>query len=329
MSATLHDLTLRDVYGRTLLELYESNRRIVVIEADLGASCGSLLFRERYPERFVEVGVAEANMIGIAAGFAVEGEIPFCSSFTAFASRRVYDQVAVSVAYSNSNVKITGSAPGITAYTNGGTHMCFEDMALMRVLPNMTVLSPADAYELRECMHWSASSEGPVYMQLLRQKLDPLVGESYRFKPGRAIVLSEGSDVTLVSTGLMTHYAREAARRLTLEGIGVHLLHCPCIKPFPEGDLVASARRTGCVVTVENQNIIGGLGGAVAEALGERCPVRVRRLGMPDAFGELVRNDSYMLDKHGFGPDHIVAACRELALARSARLTEIGWAGCP
>jgi len=313
MNVPLHEITMKDIYGQTLVELGEKDSRIVVVDADLTGASGSTPFRDRFPERYVNVGVAEANMICVAAGLAADGKIPFCCSFTPFATRRVYDQITISIAFANNGVNIVGIAPGITTGMNGGTHMCFQDLAIMRAMPNMAVLSPADAYELRACMYWMASSQSPAYMQLIRSKQKPLRVGDRQFQLGRAVVLHEGSDVTLVSTGYMTQFALTAAEWLEEEGIGVDLLHCPCIKPFPADDLLLSAHKTNAVVTVENQSTIGGLGGATAEMLSEAYPVPVKRLGIPDVFGEVVLDDTYILEKYSFGSRHIADACRELA----------------
>ncbi len=310
----LHDMEMRHVYARTLNELMEENPNVVCVEADLSKASGTNpIVLEAHPENFINVGVAEANMIGVAAGLAAEGKIPFCASFTCFAGRRVYDQVTISVAYAGNNVKIVGTAPGVTAGPNSGTHMCFQDLAIMRAMPNMRVYSPCDAYELRAVLRYMARSPHPEYMQLLRPKLPPVFDESYgAFDPERARVLRKGTDVTLVSTGYMTRFAAEVARDLAAEGIAIELLHYPSVKPFDAETLVASAAKTGAVVTVENQSILGGLGGAVCEVLAERRPTPVKRLGVPDRFGE-VASEEYLFEKHGFGPAAIAAACRELA----------------
>jgi transketolase len=306
----LHELEMRAVYARTLCELAETDPRIVVLEADLSKATGTNpTYCSAHPERFINVGVAEANMIGLGAGLAVEGKVPFCATFTPFASRRVYDQITISVAYAGLNVKIVGTSPGITAGPNGGTHMCFQDLAIMRAMPNMTVLSPCDCYELRACLRWMAAHDGPCYMQMIRMKQPQVFDERYEFSPERAVHLREGADVTLVSTGYMTPFALQAANQLAAEGVSVDLLHFPVVKPFDADTLVASAQKTGRVVTVENQSIIGGLGGAVCEVLSEQHPVPVKRLGVPDLFGEIA-TEQYLFDKHGFGPEHIKAACR-------------------
>ncbi|MCD6359430.1 MAG: transketolase family protein, partial [Armatimonadetes bacterium] len=216
----LHEMEMRKVYAQTLVELADENPNIVVLEADLAKASGTMpTFSDAHPERFIDVGVAEANMIGIGAGLAVDGMIPFCASFTPFATRRVYDVITISVAYADANVKIVGTAPGITTGPNGGTHMCFQDLAIMRAMPNMVVLSPCDCYELRECVRWAADHVGPVYMQMIRMVQPQVFDESYRFTPDRAVRLREGDDATLVATGWMTPFALRAADELAEEGV--------------------------------------------------------------------------------------------------------------
>jgi transketolase len=307
---TYHELEMRAVYGRTLNELMDENPDILCLEADLSKASGTNPeVAQHHPQNFINVGVSEANMICVGAGLANEGKIPFCASFTCFASRRVYDQVTISVAYANNNVKIVGTAPGITAGANGGTHMCFQDLAIMRAMPNMHVYSPCDAYELRSMMKYMASHRQPTYMQLIRSKMEQVFDESYQFDPNQAIVIREGQDVTLVSTGYMTTFVCKAAEQLQADGIAADVLHYPSVKPFDAKTLVNSAQKTGAVVTVETQNIIGGLGGAACETLSEQCPTRVKRLGIPDRFGE-VATEEYLFNKHGFGIKHIVEACK-------------------
>jgi transketolase len=308
-------MEMRVVYAHTLNELIDANPDVYCLEADLAKADATIpIVAERHPRNFVNCGVQEANMIGIGAGLAREGKVPFCASFGAFATRRCYDQITISVAYANNNVKIVGHSPGITQGPNGGTHMCFQDLAIMRSMPNMHVYSPADANELRAVMFHMAANRQPTYLQLIRVKMPKLVEPDCGFDPGCARRLHAGGDVTLVSTGYMTAFALEAARHLDAEGVGVDLLHYPAVKPFDADTLLASARRTGAVVTVENQSILGGLGSAVCEVLSERHPVRVKRLGVPDRFGE-VADQEYLFNKHGFGPRHIAQACRELTRA--------------
>jgi transketolase len=305
-------MDMRHVYAETLNELMNENPNVLCLEADLAkASSTHPLVLDRHPGHFVNVGVAEANMIGIGAGLASEGKIPFCASFTPFATRRVYDQITLSVAYAGNNVKIVGTAPGITAGPNGGTHMCFQDLAIMRAMPNMHVYSPCDAYELRAVIKYMAASKQPTYMQLIRPKVPTVFDKSYKFDPTKAVVVREGADVTLISTGYMTHSAIEAADELGSKGCSVELIHYPSVKPFDADTLVGSARKTRAVVTVETQNTMGGLGGAVSEVLGEQCPTLIKRLGIPDKFGE-VATEEYLYEKYGFGPKHIFAACMEM-----------------
>ncbi len=308
----LHEKEMRFVYGETLNELIEENPNVLCLEADLSKASGTNpKVAEKYPDNFVNSGVAEANMICIGAGLAAEGKIPFCATFSCFASRRVYDQITISVAYANNNVKIVGTAPGITAGPNGGTHMCFQDLAIMRAMPNMHVYSPCDAYELKSMMKYMAKTKQPTYMQLIRPKTGKVFDESYTFNPDKAVLIKEGSDVTIVSTGYMTQFTVKALQQLNDIGIDVELLHYPSVKPFDEVAIVKSAKKTGSVVTVENQSIIGGLGGAVCEVLAEQFPTKVKRLGIPDQFGE-VATEEYLFDKHGFGIKHIVKACKDM-----------------
>jgi transketolase len=310
-----HEKEMRVIYALTLNELIARNPNVLCLEADLSKADATIPeVSTKNPRNFINCGVQEANMVGVAAGLAKEGKIPFCATFTAFATRRAYDQITISVAYANNNVKIVGNSPGITQGPNGGTHMCFQDLAIMRAMPNLHVYSPADANELRAVMFHMADHHQPTYMQLVRPKMPKLFDENCRFDPQRAVRLHEGADVTLVSTGFMTRFALDAARELSAEGLKVDLLHYPSVKPFDAQALIESARRTGAVVTVENQNIIGGLGSAACEVLSEQHPVRVKRLGIPDRFGEVADQD-YLFDKHGFGPKHIAKACRELAHA--------------
>ncbi|MFA5192701.1 MAG: transketolase C-terminal domain-containing protein [Verrucomicrobiia bacterium] len=319
MGKDFHSMEMRFVYGETLNELIEQNPNVMCLEADLSKASGTNpTVSSRHPANFLNIGVAEANMIGIAAGLASEGKVPFCASFTCFATRRVYDQVTISVAYANMNVKIVGTAPGITAGPNGGTHMCFQDLAIMRAMPNMHVYSPCDALELRSVMRFMAANRQPAYMQLIRSKVPKIFDTEYAFNPEKAIVLREGRDVTLVSTGYMTQFAGNVVDELSRAGVSVELLHYPSVKPFDAATLVASAQKTHGVVTVENQNILGGLGGAVCEVLSEQCPTRVIRLGVPNQFGE-VASEQYLFDKHGFGQKHIADACRRMAASRKSK----------
>ncbi|MFW6156558.1 MAG: transketolase family protein [Armatimonadota bacterium] len=307
----LHELQMREVYALTLVDLADNNPDIVVIEADLGKASGTIpTFSEAHPDRFIDTGVAEADMIGVGAGMAVDGFIPFCASFTPFATRRTYDAITISVAYAGANVKIVGTAPGITTGANGGTHMCFQDLAIMRVMPRMTVFSPCDVYELSSCVRWMAEHEGPMYMQMIRPVQPKIFDHDYVFDPQTAVHMNEGDAATLLSTGWTTQFAQQAAEELAEEGVDVDHFHYASVKPFDEQSLLDSAERTGLVVTVENQSIIGGLGGAACEVLSEKLPTPVKRLGVDDQFGE-VATEEYLLNKHEMNVEHIKTACAQ------------------
>ena len=312
----LHEKELRAVYTDTLIELMAENSKIVCLEADLGKSSGTVpRVWEAFPDRFFDVGVAEANMIGISAGLANEGMVPFCATFTPFATRRAYDQITISIAYAENPVKIVGTAPGVTTAKNGATHMCFQDLAIMRAMPNMRVYCPADVYELRSMVRYMAASKTPEYMQLIREVKPPIFDESYVFDPRQARVLDQGSDVTVVTTGLTTIFAREAVAMLKQENIRAEHIHYPSVKPFDVETLLKSVKKTHAVVTAENQNVIGGLGGAVCEVLAGNYPVRVKRLGAQDRFGE-VGDVPYLSEALGFSAKDIAAACREMKEAK-------------
>jgi transketolase len=312
----LHEKELRAVYTDTLIELMRENSKLVCLEADLGKSSGTVpRVWEAFPDRFFDVGVAEANMIGISAGLANEGMVPFCATFTPFATRRVYDQITISVAYAENPVKIVGTAPGVTTAKNGATHMCFQDLAIMRAMPNMRVYCPADVYELRSMVRYMANSKKPEYMQLIREVKPPIFDDRYEFDPHRARILDPGSDVTVVTTGLTTIFAREAVAMLKQDSIHAEHIHYPSVKPFDVETLIKSARKTGAVVTAENQSVIGGLGGAVCEVLAGHYPVKVKRLGAQDRFGE-VGDVPYLSETLGFSAEDIASACREMKEAK-------------
>ena len=312
----LHEKELRAVYTDTLMELMAENSKIVCLEADLGKSSGTVpRVWEAFPDRFFDVGVAEANMIGISAGLANEGMVPFCATFTPFATRRAYDQITISIAYAENPVKIVGTAPGVTTAKNGATHMCFQDLAIMRAMPNMRVYCPADVYELRSMVRYMAASKKPEYMQLIREVKPPIFDESYVFDPHQARVLDQGSDVTVVTTGLTTIFAREAVALLKQENIQAEHIHYPSVKPLDVETLLKSVKKTHAVVTAENQNVIGGLGGAVCEVLAESYPVKVKRLGAQDRFGE-VGDVPYLSETLGFSAKDIATACREMKEAK-------------
>lgn len=309
-------IATREAYGEALAELGAENPDIVVLDADLSKSTKTEIFARRFPERFFNMGIAEQNMLGTAAGLAAAGKIVFCSSFAIFAAGRAFEQVRNSIAYPALNVKIGASHGGITVGEDGASHQSIEDIALMRTLPNMTVLVPADAVATKILVRAAAALEGPVYLRLGRMAVPVLYDGRARLVPGRAHVWREGRDLTLVATGLMVSVALEAADLLEREGYRVGVMDVHTIKPLDVEALVRAARASGAVVTLEEHTVIGGLGSAVAEALSEYYPVPVKRIGLPDTFGESGKPRELM-EKYGLTARHAVAAAREI-LARKA-----------
>jgi transketolase len=304
-------------FGEALIELARKNPKVVVVEADLADSCRSHLFRAEFPERSVEVGVAEATAIEVGAGLAFSGKIPYVNTFAVFAAARTFDQVRQTVAYGMANVKICGSGSGLNLGYAGASHHAIEDLALMRALPNMTVVSPSDAVETRQMVHAIAEIDGPVYMRLSRAKKPPIYDDDYRVEVGTAVVLREGSDVTVFAIGDMVFGALEAAETLAAQSISAEVVNVHTLKPLDVETVVASARRTGAVVTVEDHNIIGGLGGAIAECLGEHAPTPMRRIGLRDTFCES-DSTAVLREAYGMAPRHVVEAAEEAMRARDA-----------
>lgn len=307
----LHELEMRQVFCNTMIELARVNPDLVLLDADLQRTNGIIDFAKTCPKQYVDVGIAEQNMVGVAAGLAAEGKKPFVISFVPFIARRPCDQVTISVAYANLNVKMVGTTPGITAEYNGGTHMSFEDLSIMRAIPRIKIVAPCDAYELRSCLYEIVACPGPVYLQLIRTKMPPVFNENYQFKMGKAITLEDGSDVTILAMGWMTHVALEAGALLKKEGIGARVIHVPTIKPLDEEAIIAAARETGCVVTAENHNVMGGFGSSICELLAEEYPVPIRRIGVRDQFGE-VGNIAFLQEKFNLRAVDIVRACKEV-----------------
>lgn len=306
----LEDKELREIYCESLIDLAEKDERIVLLEADLMKATGTLPFKQRFPDRTVDVGVAEANMIGVAAGLSAFGKIPFANSFTAFATRRCYDQITISVAYAGLNVKIGGTDPGVAAELNGGTHMSFEDMGIMRNIPGMTIFEPVDGVQLRKILPQVAAHAGPVYIRLFRRKAEKIFGTSDEFRLGKANRLREGTDATVFATGLMVANSLEAAKQLEKEGIGVRVVNMHTIKPLDVEEVVLAAEETGAVITAENHSIINGLGSAVAEVLAENRPVPMERVGVRDRFGEVGMKD-YLMEALGLTAEDIANAVRK------------------
>ena len=299
------NIATRDAYGQALAELGATNDKVVVLDADLSKSTKTNGFKKLFPERFFNIGIAEQNLMGTAAGFAATGKIPFASSFAVFAVGRAYDQIRNSIAYPRLNVKIAATHAGLTVGEDGGSHQMLEDIALMRAVPNMTVIVPADGVETRQAVLAAAAYDGPVYIRLGRPKVPVLFGEDYEFEIGKGVVLRDGSDVTLVATGIMVSKAVEAAEALATEGVTAAVVNISTIKPLDDAVLVAMAQKTGAVVTCEEHNIYGGLGSAVAEVLVENCPVPMARVGVEDSFGESGLPDQ-LLEKYGLTVENIV-----------------------
>jgi transketolase len=304
-------IATRDAYGKTLLELGRENPRIVVLDADLSGSTKTGIFAKEFPERFFNVGIAEANMVGIAAGLAAGGMIPFASTFAVFASGRAFEQIRQSLAYPGLPVNIVATHGGITVGEDGGSHQSVEDLAIMRSLPNMTVLCPADGPETSAAIRAIAGYKGPVYVRLGRAKVPVVFPNGCDFTIGKGVTLRPGSDMTFVTTGLMTAQALEAAVILETAGISARVVHMASLKPFDVDLLLQAARETGAIVTAEEHSVIGGLGGVVCETLAEGCPVPVERVGLRDVFGQSGTAEELLIH-YGLTPGHLVEAAQRV-----------------
>lgn len=303
---------LREAYGEALVKLGKEDKRIVVLDADVAHHTCTHLFAEHFPERFFQMGVAEQNMMGVAAGLAACGFISFPTTFSVFAYKRAHDQVSISIAYTNLNVKVVGSYSGLTSPNTGATHQAIDDIASMRAMPNMRVVVPADAIEVEKAVFAIAQEPGPIYLRIARSKAPVILNDNYEFKLGEAIILREGPDVALVSTGIMTSRCLEAAELLQEDKIEATVLHVPTVKPIDISKIVEVAEKTGAVVTVENHTVIGGLGSAVGEVLGENKPCPVQRVGIKDTFGESAEDMEGLFKKYGLATVDIVKAAKRL-----------------
>lgn len=299
----------RDAYGKALVALGAENQDIVVLDSDLSKSTKTADFGKLYPERFFNMGIAEANLIGTAAGFAAAGKIPFASTFAVFATGRAFEQIRNSVAYPKLNVKIAATHAGVTVGEDGGSHQAIEDVAIMRALPNMTVLVPADGEETRQVIYAAAQYKGPVYIRMGRVDVPLLFDENYKFEIGKANVVREGSDVVVFANGLMVDAALEAAQELKQDGIQAAVVNVASVKPLDAETIISYAKKTGAVVTAEEHNIIGGLGSAIAEVLGENAPTPMVRVGIKDTFGESGR-PLELLEKYGLTKKEVIEAVR-------------------
>ena len=280
-------IATRDSYGNALVELGKKYENLVVLDADLAGATKTATFQKAFPERHIDCGIAEGNMVGVAAGLAATGKVPFASSFAMFAAGRAYEQVRNSVGYPHLNVKIGATHAGISVGEDGATHQCNEDIALMRTIPGMVILNPSDDVEARAAVEAAYHHEGPVYLRFGRLAV-PVINDNpdYKFELGKGIVLREGKDLTIIANGLCVAPSLEAAAKLAEEGIDAKVINIHTIKPLDEELVVAAAKETGKDVTVEEHSIIGGLGGAVCECLAEKAPVPVKRIGINDVYGE-------------------------------------------
>lgn len=280
-------IATRESYGNALVELGAEHDNLIVLDADLAAATKTGVFKKAYPDRHIDCGIAECNMMGIAAGLSTTGIVPFASTFAMFAAGRAFEQVRNSIGYPHLNVKIGATHAGISVGEDGATHQCNEDIALMRTIPGMVILNPADDIEAKACVKAAYEYNGPVYLRFGRLAV-PVINDrpDYKFELGKGVVLREGKDVTIVATGLCVSSALEAAEKLAADGIDAKIINIHTIKPLDEELIVAAAKETGKVVTVEEHSVIGGLGSAVCDALAEKCPVPVKKIGVQDVFGE-------------------------------------------
>ncbi len=302
-------MEMRAVYAACLAEMMENDKHVVVLDADLSKASGTLALYKRFPEQMFDCGVAEQNMASIAAGLSSYGFKPWIESFTPFATRRICDQVAISISYAKRNVKVVGTDPGIAAELNGGTHMSMEDIGVIRSIPGMVIFEPVDEVQLRAAMPVLNAYEGPVYMRLFRKELPVVFGEDYKFDLFKADTLKEGKDLSIFVSGMLTADVVEASRLLAAEGIDAEVINVHTIKPIDRETVIASARKTGAVLTVENHNVIGGLQSAVLEALAaEKIPVCA--VGVEDRFGE-VGKLPYLREAMGLTVENIVAGARK------------------
>lgn len=304
-------IATREAYGKALAEFGAQYPNLVVLDADLANATKTNTFQKAFPERHIDCGIAECDMMGIAAGLSTVGKIPFASSFAMFAAGRAYEQVRNSIGYPHLNVKIGATHAGITVGEDGASHQCLEDIALMRVIPGMVVINPSDAVEARAAVQAAIEYVGPVYLRFGRAAV-PVINdrEDYKFEIGKGVLLREGTDVTIVATGICVSAALEAAEKLAEDGINAEVINIHTIKPLDEELIIKSAKKTGKVVTAEEHSIIGGLGGAVSEALSEKAPTPVCRIGMNDIFGES-GSAGALVAKYGLDADGIYSKVKE------------------
>lgn len=311
------EIEMRDAYVNELIKLSNDDERIVVLDADLMHSNNTYKFKEVFPQRGINVGVQEANMIGLAAGLSATGKIPFAHTFTCFAARRDLDQIYISVAYAKLNVKIVATDPGIMATYNGGTHMSFGDMGIMREIPTMTVVEPTDSTMMKALVSQIAYTYGPFFVRVFRKKPIKIYEEGSTFKIGRGIVLKEGKDLTIVASGIMVAESLKAAKILEQKGISARVLDMFTLKPIDKELIVNCAQETGAIVTAENHNFINGLGSAVSEVIVENAPVPMERVGVHDLFGE-VGDADYLRKRFNLTAEDIVKSAEKVLRRKKA-----------
>lgn len=308
---SLEKVEMRKVFCDTMIEVAKKNEKVVLLDADLMAAMGTKPFQAEFPDRTIDCGIQEANMIGVAAGLSATGFIPFAHTFGPFATRRACDQIFMSCAYAKQNVKIIGSDPGVTAALNGGTHMPFEDLGIMRGIPGMTVIEPADSTVIADMVRKVADIYGMHYIRLVRKNAPKVYEESSTFDIGKAVQIRDGKDVTIIACGICVAEAIKAAAILEQEGITARVLDMFTIKPIDKEAVIAAAKDTGAIVTAENHSINNGLGSAVAEVLGENIPTPIVRIGSQDEFGEVGPVD-YLKERFGMTAENIVAAAKKV-----------------
>jgi transketolase len=302
---------MREIFGETVAALAAEDPRIVMLDGDVGSSSRADIFEKAHPDKYLQMGIAEQNMLGVAAGLATMGLIPFISTFVAFAVVRPLDQVRVLIAQTGANVKITPGYAGLFTGQTGMSHIIVDDLTIMRAMPGMVSVAPADDVEAAQALRWAAAYQGPCYVRLVRDATQRLFDDTYRFRMGVAVVVREGTGITVFSTGSQTPRTVDAAEMLAADGIDAHVVHIPTLKPLDVEAIVAAAERTGRVITVEEHSVIGGLGGAVAEALAEHRPTRVDRIGLRDVFPQSGSNDD-LLDIYGLSAARVADQIRAI-----------------
>lgn len=314
---TEDEKAMRDVYCDTLLDIAVKDDRLLVLDADLMAAVGVSRFAKKYPQKTINCGIQEANMFGVAAGLSARGKVPFAHTFGTFATRRACDQIFMSGAYAGLNVKVVGSDPGVTAALNGGTHMPFEDIGIMRTIPTMTIIEPTDTTMLDFVIREAMDTYGMFYIRLSRKKMIKVFEKGSRFSLDKAILLRQGSDVTIIASGILVAEALKAAEELEKQGISAQVVNVYVIKPIDKQTIIECAGKTGAVVTAENHNVMNALGSAVAEVLAENIPVPMERVGVNDEFGE-VGDVEYLKERFGLTAENIVEKAKKAVARKQA-----------